>query len=43
MMQGYSDQKYNLTKSKYDNKNQVTLINMEIFDIKDDSKIYWKN
>ncbi|MDA9741985.1 ABC transporter substrate-binding protein [Pelagibacteraceae bacterium] len=31
MMQGYSDQKYELTKSKYDNKNQVTLVDMEIF------------
>ena len=31
MMQGYSDQTYKLTKSKYDNKNQVTLIDMEIF------------
>ena len=31
MMQGYSDQTYELTKSKYDNKNQVTLIDMEIF------------
>ena len=31
MMQGYSDQTYELTKSKYDNKNQITLIDMEIF------------
>ncbi len=31
MMQGYSDQTYELTKSKYDKKNQVTLIDMEIF------------
>ena len=31
MMQGYSDQTYELTKSKYDSKNQVTLIDMEIF------------
>ena len=31
MMQGYSDQTYELTKSKYDQKNQVTLIDMEIF------------
>ena len=31
MMQGYSDQTYELRKSKYDNKNQVSLIEMEIF------------
>ena len=31
MMQGYSDLTYELTKSKYDSKNQVTLIDMEIF------------
>ena len=31
MMQGYSDQTYELTKSKYDQKNQVTLVDMEIF------------
>ena len=31
MMQGYSDQTYELTKSKYDNKNQISLIDMEIF------------
>ena len=31
MMQGYSDQTYELTKSKNDSKNQVTLIDMEIF------------
>ena len=31
MMQGYSDQTYELRKSKYDSKNQVTLIDMEIF------------
>ena len=31
MMQGYSDQTYELTKSKYDSKNQVSLIDMEIF------------
>ena len=31
MMQGYSDQTYELTKSKYDKNNQVTLIDMEIF------------
>ena len=31
MMQSYSDQTYELTKSKYDNKNKISLIDMEIF------------
>ena len=31
MMQGYSNQEYQLTNSSYDEKNKVTLINMEIF------------
>ena len=31
MMQGYSDQEYQLTNSSYDEKNKVTLIDMEIF------------
>ena len=31
MMQGYSDQEYQLTNSSYDKKNKVNLINMEIF------------
>ncbi len=31
LMQGYSDQTYELRKSKYDNQNQVSLIEMEIF------------
>ena len=31
LMQGYSDQEYQLTNSSYDEKNKVTLINMEIF------------
>ena len=31
MMQGYSNQNYQLTNSKYDKKNKVTLIDMEIF------------
>ena len=30
MMQGYSDQNYELTNSKYDSKNKVSLIDMEI-------------
>ena len=31
MMQGYSDQEYQLTNSSYDEKNKVTLVDMEIF------------
>ena len=31
MMQGYSNQKYKLNNSNYDEKNKVTLIDMEIF------------
>ena len=42
MMQGYSDQKYELTKSKYDNKNQVTLIDMEIFSETGSFVITWR-
>jgi len=42
MMQGYSDQTYNLTKSKYDKKNQVTLINMEIFSDTGSVVVTWR-
>ncbi len=42
MMQGYSDQTYELTKSKYDSKNQVTLINMEIFSDTGSVIITWR-
>ncbi len=42
MMQGYSDQTYELTKSKYDNKNQVTLINMEIFSDTGSVVVTWR-
>ena len=31
MMQGYSNQNYELTNSSYDQKNKITLIDMEIF------------
>ena len=31
MMQGYSDQNYKLTNIKYDSKNKVSLIDMEIY------------
>ena len=30
MMQGYSNQKYSLTNSNYDQKNKVSLVDMEI-------------
>ena len=42
MMQGYSDQIYELTKSKYDKKNQVTLIDMEIFSDTGSVVITWR-
>ena len=42
MMQGYSDQKYKLTKSKYDNKNQVTLVDMEIFSDTGSVVVTWR-
>ncbi len=42
LMQGYSDQKYELRKSKYDNKNQVTLVDMEIFSETGSVVITWR-
>ena len=42
MMQGYSDQAYELTKSKYDQKNQVSLIDMEIFSDTGSVVITWR-
>ena len=42
MMQGYSDQTYELTKSKYDKKNQVTLIDMEIFSDTGSVVVTWR-
>ena len=42
MMQGYSDQKYKLTKSKYDNKNQITLVDMEIFSETGSVVVTWR-
>ena len=42
MMQGYSDQTYELTKSKYDSKNQVTLIDMEIFSETGSVVVTWR-
>ena len=42
MMQGYSDQTYELRKSKYDSKNQVTLIDMEIFSDTGSVVVTWR-
>ena len=42
MMQGYSDQKYKLTNSSYDEKNKVTLIDMEIFSDTGSIQITWR-
>ena len=42
MMQGYSNQKYELTNSNYDEKNKVTLINMEIFSDTGSIQVTWR-
>ena len=42
MMQGYSDQTYELNKSKYDSKNQITLIDMEIFSDTGSVVVTWR-
>ena len=42
MMQGYSDQEYQLTNSSYDEKNKVTLIDMEIFSDTGSIQITWR-
>ena len=42
MMQGYSDQKYQLTNSSYDEKNKVTLIDMEIFSNTGSIQVTWR-
>ena len=42
MMQGYSDQKYQLTNSSYDEKNKVTLIDMEIFSDTGSIQVTWR-
>ena len=42
MMQGYSDQTYELTKSKYDSKNQVSLIDMKIFSDTGSLVVTWR-
>ena len=42
MMQGYADQQYQLTNSKYDDKNKVTLIDMEIFSDTGSIPVTWR-
>ena len=42
MMQGYSDQLYKLTNSSYDEKNKVTLIDMEIFSDTGSIQVTWR-
>ena len=42
MMQGYSDQQYQLTSAKYDQKNKVTLIDMEIFSDTGSIQVTWR-
>ena len=42
MMQGYSDQEYQLTNSSYDEKNKVNLINMEIFSDTGSIQVTWR-
>jgi ABC-type transporter MlaC component len=42
MMQGYSNQEYQLTNSIYDEKNKVTLINMEIFSDTGSIQVTWR-
>ena len=42
MMQGYSDQQYQLTNSSYDEKNKVNLIDMEIFSDTGSIQVTWR-
>ena len=42
MMQGYSDQQYQLTNTNYDEKNKVTLIDMEIFSDTGSMQVTWR-
>ena len=42
MMRGYSDQKYKLTNSSYDEKNKVNLIDMEIFSDTGSIQVTWR-
>tara|TARA_B100000674_G_scaffold405329_1_gene352059 strand:+ start:39 stop:644 length:606 start_codon:yes stop_codon:yes gene_type:complete len=42
MMQGYSNQKYQLSESKIDEKNKIILIDMEIFSETDSLVVTWR-
>ncbi len=42
MMQGYSNQSFKLTNSGYDEKNKVTLIDMEIFSDTGSIQVTWR-
>ena len=42
MMQGYSNQSYELTNSNYDEKNKVTLVDMEIFSDTGSIQVTWR-
>ena len=42
MMQGYSNQNYELTNSSYDEKNKVTLIDMEVFSDTGSMQVTWR-
>ena len=42
MMQGYSDQEYQLTNSSYDEKNKVNLVDMEIFSDTGSIQVTWR-
>ena len=42
MMQGYSNQNYNLINSRYDDKNKVTLIDMDIITDTGNIQVTWR-
>ena len=42
LMQGYSNQEYRLTTSKFDEKNKVTLIDMEIYSDNSTIQVTWR-
>ena len=41
-MQGYSNQKYSLINSKYDEKNKISLIDMEIYSDANTLQVIWR-
>jgi len=42
MMQGYSNQEYDLINSKFDSKNKITLIDMEIYNDTGSLIVTWR-